>query len=55
MKPTQRRSVSLVTETGLFLRMSSPLISGQSVGFGKSSSLPSIVNEGVGLVCESVG
>ena len=28
MKPTRRQSVSLVTDTGLFLRMSSPLISG---------------------------
>ena len=40
--------------------MSTPLISGgpllslQAV-FGTSSSLPTLVNEGVGLVCESVG
>ena len=28
MKPSRRPSVSLETETGMFLRMSSPLISG---------------------------
>ena len=40
MKPTRRPSVSLVTETGMF---------------GSSSSLPPLVSEGGGLMCESVG
>ena len=59
MKPSQRSSVGLVTETGMFLSMSSPLISGgslfKSVVFRSSSSLPPIVSEGGGLVRESVG
>ena len=42
-----------MTETGLFLRMSSPLISGAV--FGTSWSLPPLVNEGGELVSESVG
>ena len=58
MKPTRRPSVSLVTETELFLCMSSPLISGvplfKSAVFGTSSSLPPLVNEGGGSGGESV-
>ena len=58
MKPTQRPSVSLVTETGMFLWMPSLLINGGtllSLLFGLSSSLPPLVGGGGGLVCESVG
>ena len=59
MKPTRRPSVSLVIETGMFLRMFSPLISGGPLlGLrysDPSSSLPPLVSEGGGLVCESVG
>ena len=57
MKPNRRSSVSLVTETGMFLvtetvRWWSTL---KSVVFGTSSSLPLLVSEGGGQVCESVG
>ena len=59
MKPTRRPSVSLVTETGVFLLMYSALISSGplfSLQYsGLSSSLPPIVGGGGGLVCESVG
>ena len=59
MKPTRRPSVSLVTEAGLLLWISSPLISGgpvfKSAVFSTSLSLPPIVNEGCRLLWESVG
>ena len=56
MKPTQRPSVSLVTEIGIFLWIPSPLIrSGKSAVFGLRSPLPPLVSVGGGLVCELVG
>ena len=59
MKPTRRPSVSLMTKTGMFLLMFSPLIikwwsTLKSAVLGSSSSLPPLVSEGDGLVCESV-
>ena len=53
MKLTRRPTVSLVTETGIFLRMSSPTL--KSAAFGSSLSLPLYVGEAGVLVCESVG
>ena len=62
MKPTQSTSVSFVTETGLFVLMNVQVLSPhkwwsilKSAVFGTSSLLPPLVNEGCGLVCESVG
>ena len=60
MKPTRRSSVILVTETGMFLWMSSPLISGGLLLSLRCSarvchSPRLLVSEGGGLVCESVG
>ena len=58
MKPTQRQSVSLMTETAVLMNVQSPHTwwsTQKSAVFGTSSSLPPLVNEGGGLVCESVG
>ena len=59
MKPTRWQSVSLVTETGMFLMIvQSPhkwWSTLKSAVFGSSSSLPRIVSEGDGLVCKLVG
>ena len=59
MKPTRRLSISLVTETkGVLMNVQSPhkrWSTIKSVVFGSSSSLPPVVCEGGGLVCESVG
>ena len=58
IKPTRRPSVSLVTETGRFLWMSRHLkwwSSLKSAVFDSSLSLPPLVSEGGGLVCDSVG
>ena len=60
MKPTWWPSISLLTETGMFLWMFIPLISGsplliKSAVFGLSSSSPPLVSKGGGLLCESVG
>ena len=53
MKPTRRPSVSSVTETGIYhMNLQSPP---KSAVVGSSSSLPLLVSEGGGLVCESVG
>ena len=57
MKPAWRLRVSLVTETGMLLWISSPLMRGglMSVVFGSSLLLLPLVSGGGGLVCESVG
>ena len=56
MKPTRRPSVSLVTETGIFLWMCSPLISGGPfLSLRCSARVRHCLSEGGGLVCESVG
>ena len=52
MKPTQRPSVSLVTETGCSYECAVLM---KSAVFGTSSSLSPLVSEGGGLVCETVG
>ena len=56
MKPTRRKSVNLVTETGLLINVQSAhklWSTLKSAVLGMSSSLPPLVNEGGGLVCES--
>ena len=55
MKPTQRPSVSLVTETGLFWWPHKWWSTLKSAVFLTSLLLHPLVNEGGVLVCESVG
>ena len=58
-KPTRRRSVSLVIEIrDVLINVQSPhkwWSTLKSAVFGSSSSLPPLISEGGGLVCESVG
>ena len=57
MKPTRRPSAS-DRNRDVFVNVHSPhkwLSAFKSVVFGSSSSLPLLVSEGGGLVCESVG
>ena len=56
LKPTRRPSVSLVTETGMFLWMSSPLISGGLLlNLQCSARVRHWLSESGVLMCESVG
>ena len=59
MKPTRRLSISLVIETGCPYERSIPSYKWwstlKSVMFGTSSSMPPLVSESGGLVCELVG
>ena len=58
MKPTRRPGISLVTETDGLNVVHSPhkwWSTHKSAVFGTSLSLPPLVNEGGGLLCESVG
>ena len=58
MKPPRRPSVSLLTNWDVLMNVHSPhkLWSAlKFAAFGSSSSLPPLVGEGDGLVCESVG
>ena len=59
MKPTRRLSISLVTEIrDVLMNVQSPhkwWSTLKSAVFGSISSLPPLVTEGGGLVCESVG
>ena len=57
MKPTQRPSVSLVTERDILMNVHSPhkgWSTLKSAVFGSSSSLDLLVIEGGGLVCQLV-
>ena len=58
MKLTRRPSVSLVTNRAVLMNVQSPhkwWSTLKSAVFGTSSSLPPLVSEGGGPVCESVG
>ena len=58
MKPTWRQSLSLVTNRDVPMNLQSPhkwWSTQKSAVFGSGSSLPPLVSEGGGLVCESVG
>ena len=58
MKPTQSPSVSLETQTAVLMNVQSRhkwWFALKSSVFGRSSSLPPLVDEGGGVVCESVG
>ena len=53
MKPTRRPRVSLVIGTGMNVQSPHKRWSTlKSTVFGSSSSLPPLVSEGIGLVCE---
>ena len=58
MQPTRRPGVGLVPETDVLMNAQSPQkwwSTLKSAVFGLSSSLPTLVGGGGGLVCESVG
>ena len=58
MKPTQRPSDNLVIETDVLMNVQFPhkwWSTLKSAVFGSRSSLPPLISEGGGLVCESVG